>query len=114
VYNAARIALSERRRELASLRVLGFRRHEISSILLGELAVLTLLAVPLGLVMGYGLAQFLVHAFDNELYRFPLVISNRTYAASAAIVLLAAVLSGLLVRRKLDHLDLVEVLKTRE
>ncbi|MEM8932757.1 MAG: ABC transporter permease, partial [Acidobacteriota bacterium] len=114
VYNTARIILSERSRELASLRVLGFTRGEISSILLGELAVITALAVPLGLVFGRGFAGAMVTAFETELYRFPLVISMRTYAVSALVVLLAATLSGLLVRRKLDHLDLVEVLKSRE
>ncbi len=114
VYNVARIALSERQHELASLRVLGFTRAEISSILLGELAVLTVLAIPLGLAMGYGFAAFMVMVFDTELYRFPLVISLRTYAASALVVLVAASLSGLLVRRRLDHLDLIEVLKVKE
>ena len=114
VYNAARISLSERARELASLRVLGLTRAEISFILLGELAAVTLLAVPLGLLLGYGLAALTVTAYDTEVYRFPLVVSARTYGFSALIVLLAAVLSGLVVRRKLDHLDLVEVLKTKE
>ena len=114
VYNAARIALSERSRELASLRVLGFTRAEISGILLGELAVVTWVAVPLGLVLGYGLAAWTVAAFDTELYRFPLVVSGRTFAVSALTVIVAAVLSGLAVRRKLHRLDLVAVLKTRE
>jgi putative ABC transport system permease protein len=114
VYNVARIALSERQHELASLRVLGFTRTEISSILLGELAVMTLLGIPLGLLLGYALAAFMVAAFDTELYRFPLVVSMRSYAISALIVLLASTASGLLVRRRLDHLDLMEVLKSRE
>ena len=114
IYNVARIALSERQHELASLRVLGFTRAEISSILLGELGVLTLAAVPLGLAIGYGLAAFMVHVFDTELYRFPLEISARSYAVSALVVVLSATASGLLVRRRLDHLDLVEVLKARE
>lgn len=114
VYNSARIILSERSHELASMRVLGFTRGEISSILLGELAMITLMAVPLGMALGYGLASVMVHAFDTELYRFPLVISSRTYAVSALVVLLSAVLSGMLVRRQLDHLDLIEVLKTKE
>lgn len=114
VYNVARIALSERQHELASLRVLGFTRVEISSILLGELGVLTALAIPLGLLMGYGFASFMVSVFDTELYRFPLVVSARTYAFTALVVLAAATVSGLLVRRQLDHLDLVEVLKGRE
>lgn len=114
VYNVARIALSERQRELASLRVLGFTRTEISSILLGELAVTTLLGVPLGLWIGYGFAAFMVGMFDTELYRFPLVVSTRSYAISALVVLAASAASGFLVRRRLDHLDLVEVLKSSE
>ena len=114
VYNAARIALSERSRELASLRVLGFTRAEISGILLGELAVITFAAIPVGLLLGYGLAAWTVAAFDTELYRFPLVVTRRTLALAAVTVLVAAILSGLAVRRKLDRLDLVAVLKTRE
>jgi putative ABC transport system permease protein len=114
VYNAARVSLSERSRELASLRVLGFTRGEISFILLGELALVTLMAIPVGWLMGYVFAGLLVLAFDTELYRFPFVISVRTYAYGATAVLVAATLSGLAVRRRLDHLDLVAVLKTRE
>jgi len=114
VYNAARVSLSERSRELASLRVLGFTRGEISFILLGELATVTLLAIPLGLLLGYTFAGLLVAAFNTELYRFPLVVSTRTFAYAATAVLVAATLSGLAVRRRLDHLDLVAVLKTRE
>jgi putative ABC transport system permease protein len=114
VYNAARISLSERSRELASLRVLGFTRGEISFILLGELAAVTLMAIPIGLLLGYLFAGALVAAFNTELYRFPLVIYVRTYAYAATAVLVAAALSGLAVRRRLDHLDLVAVLKTRE
>lgn len=114
VYNAARVSLSERSRELASLRVLGFTRGEISFILLGELATVTVLAIPLGLLLGYVSAGLLVAAFNTELYRFPLVVSVRTFAYAATAVLVSAALSGLAVRRRLDHLDLVAVLKTRE
>jgi len=114
VYNAARVSLSERSRELASLRVLGFTRGEISFILLGELAVVTLCAIPIGMALGYVFAAALVAAFNTELYRFPLVVTSRTYAFAATSVLVAATLSGMAVRRRLDHLDLVGVLKTRE
>ncbi len=114
VYNAARISLSERSHELASLRVLGFTRAEISFILLGELAVLTLAAVPLGLLLGYGLAALTVTAYETEMYRVPLVVSPRVMAYSAITILTASALSGFAVRRRLDRLDLVEVLKTRE
>ena len=114
VYNSARISLSERHRELATLRVIGFTRAEISAILLGELAIVTLLAIPLGLLIGREMAQAMCIAFDLELFRFPFTISRRTYAVAALVVLLAAVGSGLLVRRRLDRLDLIAVLKARE
>jgi putative ABC transport system permease protein len=114
VYNAARISLSERERELASLRVLGFTRAEISLVLLGELAVLALAALPMGVVLGYGLAQAIVSSIDSEVYRIPMVATPQAVAWSALAILVATTVSGLVVRRKLDHLDLVAVLKTRE
>jgi putative ABC transport system permease protein len=114
VYNAARVSLSERRRELASLRVLGFTIREIASILLGELAVLTLVALPVGMVLGSALAQFMELLFQNELYRVRVVLTARDAAWSALTVILAASLSALAVRRQLDRLDLVQVLKTPE
>ena len=115
IYNAARISLSERSWELASLRVMGFTRGEISYILLGEFAILTAVAVPLGLIIGYGLAGLTVATVgDTELYRIPLVVGPQTFATAAAGVILAAVVSSLVVRRQLDRLDLVAVLKTRE
>ena len=114
VYNSARISLSERSRELATLRVIGFTRGEISAILLGELAIVTVVAVPLGLVIGSGLAWWMCLAFDLEMFRFPLVISRYTYSFAALVVLAASIASGLVVRRRLDQLDLVAVLKSRE
>jgi putative ABC transport system permease protein len=114
VYNSARISLSERERELASLRVLGFTRGEISLILLGELAVLTVAALPLGAVIGYGLGALVMNGFANEVYRLSWVVSASTVAWSFFVVIVAAFVSGLVVRRRLDHLDLVGVLKTRE
>jgi putative ABC transport system permease protein len=114
VYNSARIQLSERARELASLRVLGFTREEVSWILLGELALLTLVALPLGWLIGYGLALAMVMGFETELFRIPLVIERATYAWAAIIVVAGAAVSALLVRRRIDRFDLVEVLKTRE
>ncbi len=114
IYNSARIALTERSRELASLRVLGFTRAEISYILLGELGLLTLLAIPLGFGVGRGICAVFVQGAQSELYRIPLVIHPSTYAFAATVVLASALLSGLLVRRKLDRLDLIAVLKTRD
>ncbi|MGF1579394.1 MAG: ABC transporter permease [Gemmataceae bacterium] len=114
VYNAARISLAERSHELATLRVLGFTRAEISIILLGELAVITLLALPLGLALGYGLSALMVSAMQSEVQRIPFIIGPGTYAFAVAVVLVASILSGLVVRRRLDHLDLVSVLKARE
>ncbi len=114
VYNAARVALSERERELASLRVLGFTLAEISLILLGELALLTLLALPAGALVGWGLTELVMAMFQNELYRIPATITSQKVAVSFLVTVVAAFLSGLAVRRKLYHLDLVGVLKTRE
>ena len=114
IYNAARISLSERSRDLASLRVLGFTRGEISAILLGELGVIVAAGIPVGLLAGYGIATGVVAAFETELYRFPVVITLRTYAFAVVTTLAAALVSGLIVRRRLDRLDLVGVLKTRE
>jgi putative ABC transport system permease protein len=114
VYNAARVSLSERSRELASLRVLGFTRVEISSILLGELALVTLVALPVGAVLGYGMAMAIVQSLDSDVFRFPLVVSRQAVGWAFLTVIGAALLSGLSVRRKLDHLDLVAVLKIRE
>ena len=112
VYNSARIMLSERSRELASLRVIGFTRFEVGYILLGELAILTIAALPLGCLMGYGLAAVMAAAFESELYRIPLVIERSTYSLAALVVLSAAVVSALVVARQLNRLDLVGVLKT--
>ena len=115
IYNAARISLSERGWELASLRVMGFTRGEISYILLGEFAILTAIAIPLGLGIGYGLAALTVATVgDTELYRIPLVVGTRTFATAATGVIVSAIVSSLVVRRRLNRLDLVGVLKTRE
>lgn len=111
VYNAARISLAERSRELATLRVIGFGRNEISMIFLGEIAVLTVLAIPLGLVLGRAFAAIAVAALGTESQRFPLVVNASTYAFAVATVVVAALLSSLVVRRRLDRLDLLAVLK---
>jgi putative ABC transport system permease protein len=114
IYNNARISLTERGRELASLRVLGLTRAEISYILLGELGILTLLALPLGVVTGEWLCKMIVINAQTDLFRVPVVLELDTYAFSITIVLISALASGLLVRRRLDELDLIAVLKTRE
>jgi putative ABC transport system permease protein len=114
VYNGARISLSERSRELATLRVMGFTRREISTILLGEIGTITLLGIPFGLVMGYWFAWILTLFLDQEVFRFPFVISRSTYGLAAGTVLAASMISALIVRRKLDDLDLIAVLKSKE
>jgi putative ABC transport system permease protein len=114
VYNSARISLSERDRELGSLRVLGFTRGEISYILIGELAVLTLLSIPLGLVLGTAASSAVVRSLQTDMYQLPFVLGRNTLALAAAVVLGAAIVSAGIVRRSLDRLDLVGVLKTRE
>jgi putative ABC transport system permease protein len=114
IYNTARITLSERSRELASLRVLGYTRGEVSYILLGELALLVFLAVPVGCAIGYGLAGVMAVSAQTELFRIPLVVEAGTFAFAALVVLVATVVSALVVRHRVDHFDLVEVLKARE
>jgi len=114
VYNTARIALAERGHELASLRVLGFSRGEIAYILLGELAMLTLVAIPVGFLVGRGLCAYLVTRLQTDLYRVPLVLEPDTYAFAALVVLLSAAVSGVMIWRQLGRLDLLAVLKTKE
>lgn len=114
IYNSARISLSERSRDLASLRVLGFTRGEISVILLGELGVVVALAVPLGLVLGHWMAYGASLLLQTETTRIPFVLERSTYGLALAITMIASIVSGFVVRRRLDHLDLVAVLKVRE
>lgn len=114
IYNAARISLSERAWELASLRVLGMTRAEVSVLLLAELAAELLIALPLGALAGWGLATLMMQLMASDAIDFPVVIEPSTYASAALIVLAAGVASALLVRRHIDRLDLVSVLKVRE
>ncbi|QPH52943.1 FtsX-like permease family protein [Pontivivens ytuae] len=113
-YNGARIQLSERARELASLRILGFTRGEVSYVLVGETMLLALIAQPFGWWIGWRVAKLMTDSFASDLYTIPLVIEPATYANASLIVLSAALLSVLVVRRRLDTLNLVSVMKTRE
>ena len=114
VYNSLRIAFSERSRELASLRVLGFHRSEIAYILLGEQAILTIIAIPIGFVFGYSLSAYMASQFSSDLYRVPLVLDTDVYALAATVVIVSSILSALLLWRNLSKLDMVAVLKAKE
>ncbi|MGZ5195388.1 MAG: ABC transporter permease, partial [Ramlibacter sp.] len=114
VYNNARIALAERSWELASLRVLGFTRREVSVLLLGELALGIAIALPVGMVLGWVMTHSLVAMMRNDQFMFPVVIRARTYAWAALAVVAAGVASAMVVRRRIDRLDMVAALKTRE
>ena len=114
VYNNARIALQERTWELASLRVLGFTRGEVSTFLLGELALEILVALPLGGILGYWLSWAIVRMSHTDMIVIPIVIFPRTYAYAALAIVAAGLASALIVRRRIDRLDLVGALKTRE
>lgn len=114
VYNSARIALSERGNELASLSVLGFTQREVGYLLLGEQGLLTLAAIPVGLSLGYGICAALIPAFDRELFRLPLVLRPWSFMYAALAALFAYAVSALIVARRIRHLDLIAVLKTRE
>ncbi len=114
IYNNARVALSQRTRDLASLRVLGFTRHEIAAILFGEQAIQVALAIPVGLYLGNWMTNAMMSNVDPEMYRMEVIISEKTYLFAVAVTLASAAASALILRRKLDHLDLIGVLKTRE
>jgi len=112
IYNNARIAFAERSRELATLRVLGFRRAEVGWILIGEIAILTLLAIPLGWLVGTGFALLVNHAMSSDMFRLPFVVGPQIYAFSAAGVLVASAMSVLLIARRINKIDMVTSLKT--
>ncbi|MGB8400942.1 ABC transporter permease [Bradyrhizobium sp.] len=114
VYNSARIALQERAWELASLRVLGFTRAEVAQILFGQFAIEIALAIPLGLVLSRGIVTLIARFHSNESFQIPGVVGARTYAVATAIVVATALASAYIVRRRVDRLDLVAVLKTRD
>jgi putative ABC transport system permease protein len=114
VYNAARIAYAERARDLASLRVVGFTRAEVSFVLLGELVVVTLLAIPIGSGFGFGLAWAVSEAFSNDIYQVSAYPDPSSIGTAAVAVLASAVFSGWMVKRQIDKADLVLALKTRE
>lgn len=114
VYNSLRITLSERSRELASMRVLGFTKAEVGRILLGELGLLTLLAIPVGFLVGLGLCAFLAYRFDTDLYRIPLVLGSAVFAFAALVVLVSFAVSSMVIWRNIGRLDMVAVLKSRE
>jgi len=114
IYNTARISMAERSRELASMRVLGFYRSEISQLMLGELVILVLLAIPLGVIIGMWMANGLALTMDTELFRLPVIISATTIATAALTVIVAAGLSAWTLRKQVRNLDIVGVLKTRE
>jgi putative ABC transport system permease protein len=114
VYNSARIQLSERAGELATLRVLGFGRAEVSNVLFIEIGVIVLAAQPVGWVVGSFFGYLITQSLATDLFRVPLVFENNIFATASLVVIGAALLSALIVRRRIDRFDLVAVLKTRE
>lgn len=114
VYNSARIAQAERSRDLASLRVIGFTRNEVAFVLLGELAVIILVALPIGSVLGYYLGFLIAEGFSTDLYQIPVMFSPASHGIAAVAVIVSALFSGWLVKRDIDRTDLISALKTRE
>ncbi|GAA0280958.1 FtsX-like permease family protein [Alteraurantiacibacter aestuarii] len=114
VYNSARILFSERAHELATLRVLGYQSREVGMVLLGEIAMLIVVSVPFGCLIGYGMAQLMTAMFSSDLFRMPFAPMRSTYGWAIVIVLLAAILTALVVSRRVLQLDMVRVLKARD
>jgi putative ABC transport system permease protein len=113
-YTSARISLSELARDLASMRVLGYRKGEAGFVLVGEQALLALAALPLGLVLGMALSRYIASSFSSDMFMIPAAVSARTLAEGVLVVAVAAAATAVLVRRSADRLDLVRALKTRE
>ncbi len=113
VYNSVRIQLSERGRELASLRILGFTEWEVMLILFGEIIVLLIVAIPLGWIAGYVLAGLVTQGMQTELYRVPLIVDRDTYAKAAVVAIASTLASAVIMRWRIARLDLIAVLKTR-
>ena len=114
IYNNTRVALSQRNRDLASLRVLGYTQAEVAAILFGEQAIQLVLALPIGAWLGNVMVEAIMSSTDPETYRLPILISYKSYMFSFLVAASAALISALLVRRQLARLDLIEVLKTRD
>lgn len=114
VFNSARIAFAERARDLASLRILGFTRGETAFVLLGELAIITFIALPVGSGLGYFLSFAMSEGFSTDLYQIPPVFVAQSYGYAALPVLVASLYSGWLVKRDIDRIDLVSALKVGE
>ena len=114
VYNNARISLAERARELATLRVIGFSEREVGAVLITELTILALIALPLGLLLGTGFAKGIVSAVNTETVRLPVIFTLHNYAFATLVVTVASTISALLVLRRLKQLNLVSALKAPE
>ncbi|WP_338466108.1 FtsX-like permease family protein [Novosphingobium sp. ZN18A2] len=114
VYNSARILFSERAHELATLRVLGYQRREVAFVLLGEVAILVVVSLPLGALLGYGLSHLMIAMFSSDLFRLPYAATRASYGIAALVVLFAAIATAALVARRVTRLDMVRVLKARE
>jgi putative ABC transport system permease protein len=114
VYNSARIAFAERAHDLASLRVIGFTNGEAAFVLLGELALITLAALPVGTMIGIALTDAIAAGFSTDLYTIPADLDASAVGTASLAVLIAAAFSGWLVKRDIDRLDLVSALKSRE
>ena len=113
-YSAARVTFAEQQRDLATLRVLGFARAHVSRVLLGEVGALLFVALPVGLCLGALLSQWMMSRFETELFSFPYLFDSRAYGRAAAVVIAAAAVALAWVRRDVDRLDFVAVLKSRE
>jgi putative ABC transport system permease protein len=113
-FSAARVTLAEQERDLATLRVLGFTRGEVSYVLVGELAALALMAVPAGCLIGTGLGMWLMRLFETDMYAFPYVFNPGGYAFAIVFTLGCVLIASLVVRRDIDRLDMVGVLKARD
>ena len=113
LYNLGVMSYVERSRELATLKVLGFRNRSIGRLLISQNIWLTFIGVVIGLPAGVGVLQWLITALAGE-YEMKLMLGPLTYCVSILLTFGVSLLVGLMVARKNRRIDMVEALKCAE
>ncbi|WP_444643683.1 ABC transporter permease [Caproiciproducens sp. R1] len=114
ITNTASISLSERKREYATMRVLGMHPKEIGKVVSFEYWVLSLGALPLGILLTRMIKQAMATTIDSDLFTMPLNTPLGSYFSAAVLCAATVALSNRLARRRISKFDMVEVLKERE
>ncbi len=114
VFNSALVSLSERQREVGTLRVLGYTPLHVAEIFSGESFMLNFIGIVFGMGLGVALAYGLSVAYNTELYRFPTVVYPQRVVEAALIMAFFITAAQLVILRMIRKLDWLEVLKVKE